>query len=99
MTSYTAMAKDLLPIPDSTEIVTDPDKHEDSQALADEPTASHALAVADHDEKGHVQDADGDGIQDLGWHESDTNIPNPLIGRVPNEELWLLIRRFNKVMK
>lgn len=43
---------DLLPVPADTAVVTDPDKQEVSQTLEEEPTASHALAVADHEEKG-----------------------------------------------
>ena len=99
MASLAATAKDILPIPDNFEIVTNPEKQETSASLADEPTMSHALAVADHDEKGHVQQVQEEGIQDLGWHEDDENVPNPLVGGVPNEELWLLLRRFNKVLQ
>ena len=97
MASYAAVAKDLLPIPDNIDIVTDPERHEESQALTDEPTTSHALAVADHDEKGRAQVAEGDKTQNLGWHEPDEHIPN-LVGGLANEDLWILIRRFNKVM-
>lgn len=31
----------------------------------------------------------------LGWNTSPTEIPNPLIGGIENEEIWALIRRFN----
>jgi len=88
------------------------------------PTASHALATTDHEEKGAVQLdgpafagsngtelshsrnitddtagglANGEApIADLGWHESPEAIPDPLVGGVSNEDLWTLIRRFDK---
>lgn len=34
----------------------------------------------------------------LGWNTSPTEIPNPLIGGIENEEIWALIRRFNSVI-
>lgn len=36
-------------------------------------------------------------VKDLGWHEKEEQVPNPLVGGLPNEELWTLVRRFNKV--
>ena len=36
-------------------------------------------------------------VKDLGWNESPEHVPAPLVGGLPNEELWMLIRRFNKV--
>lgn len=62
------------------------------------PTESHALANADHGLKGATQiDHDEPGVKDLGWTEPPENIPKPLVGGLPNEQLWLLVRRFNKV--
>jgi len=61
------------------------------------PTESHALANADHEEKGAAQHDHGDvEVKNLGWNEKPTNVPQ-LVGGLPNEELWTLIRRFNKV--
>lgn len=61
------------------------------------PTESHALANADHDEKGAAQyDYGGNEARNLGWYEEPMIIPQ-LVGGLPNEELWALIRRFNKV--
>ena len=94
-----ATVKDILPIPENPGIVTDPEHHETSQTLADEPTISHSLAVANHDEKGHAQVAHDGEVADLGWHEPDNKIPDPLVGGLPNDDLWILIRRFNKVMQ
>jgi hypothetical protein len=64
----------------------------------DQPTASHELADADHDEKGVAQ-LRSDGIEgkDLGWQEDKAGkFSETLIGGLSNEELWTLIRRFNK---
>jgi hypothetical protein len=66
------------------------------------PTESHALATADHDEKGlaqlHGQHNTEAEVKDLGWNERPDKIPAPLVGGLPNEELWMLVRRFNKQM-
>jgi hypothetical protein len=66
------------------------------------PTDSHALAAADHDEKGiaqlHSQYNTEAEVKDLGWNERPEKIPSPLVGGLPNEELWMLVRRFNKQM-
>jgi hypothetical protein len=62
------------------------------------PTDSHELANADHEEKGAAQlDHGQTEVRDLGWNESPSEVPNPVVGGLPNEELWILIRRFNKV--
>lgn len=66
------------------------------------PTESHALATADHDEKGavqmHGQFNTSLEVKDLGWNKPPEKIPAPLVGGLPNEELWMLVRRFNKQM-
>lgn len=60
------------------------------------PTMSHALAEADHDEKGSAQIEHFEGeVKDLGWNEPG-NIVQPLVGGLQNADLWLLLRRFNK---
>ncbi|ORY61026.1 uncharacterized protein BCR38DRAFT_526516 [Pseudomassariella vexata] len=90
---------DFLPVPHSTELVTNPGKQDVSTALADEPTLSHALAMDDHEEKGaSQQDHAEEDVANLGWNETKDHIVNPLIGNLENEDLWLLIRRFNKQM-
>ncbi len=68
--------------------------------LHDAPTESHALAVADYDEKGVAEeDHDEDEVRDLGWHENIEEMPHPLVAGLTNEDLWMLIRRFNKVCR
>lgn len=62
------------------------------------PTISHVLANQDHDEKGAAQFDHGQTeVKDLGWNEHVSDVPTPLVGGLPNEELWTLVRRFNKV--
>ncbi|KAF2431182.1 hypothetical protein EJ08DRAFT_190219 [Tothia fuscella] len=90
--------KDLLAIPDSTQPVTDPEKTETSRALPDQPTTSHALAMAEPEEKGAAQIGHDEDIVNLGWNEPPSHIANPLVGGLPNEDLWVLVRRFNKQM-
>lgn len=62
------------------------------------PTQSHALANADHEEKGVAQrNQNIDEVKDLGWNEHLKDVPTPLVGGLLNEELWTLVRRFDKV--
>lgn len=63
------------------------------------PTASHALAEealsTETEEQGVSQmDHDHTEVKNLGWN--DEGIPKPLVGGIENEELWTLMRRFNK---
>jgi hypothetical protein len=89
--------KDFLPIPDTLDPVVNPDKMETANSITEAPTASHALALADHDLKGAAQDDHDMEVKDLGWQDNVAEIPRPLVGGLPNEELWILLRRFNKV--
>lgn len=62
------------------------------------PTDSHALALEDHEEKGAAQEIHNEPeVKDLGWDEKPEHVPQPLVGGLPNEELWVLVRRFNQV--
>jgi hypothetical protein len=97
MASQGVNIKDLLPIPDSTQPVTEPEKTEVSTTMRDEPTISHMLAQAEHEEKGAAQLEHGEEVVNLGWNEPAAKIENPLVGGLPNEDLWVLVRRFNKV--
>jgi hypothetical protein len=90
--------RDLLPLPHSTQPVSEPEREETSRSLHDDATLSHALATEDHAHKGAAQRAHDEAeVADLGWHEEKQNIARPLVGGLDNEDLWLLIRRFNKV--
>jgi len=93
--------KDLLADPD-----TDPTEtqiEEPSTTLLDAPTESHALALqaakeAAPEEKGAAQIEHAEEVVDLGWNEPKELVARPLVGGLSNEDLWLLIRRFNKQM-
>jgi hypothetical protein len=75
---------------DEPEII---EKHEQET-----PTMSHELANADHVEKGAAQEDHGQTeVRDLGWNSPLSGMPSPMVGGLSNDELWTLIRRFNKV--
>jgi hypothetical protein len=62
---------------------------------------SHDLAHSNHEIKGEAQKQpifeSGTNSKDLGWHKDLPDMPEPLIGGVTNENLFAMIRRFNKV--
>ncbi|KAH6695704.1 hypothetical protein F5X68DRAFT_266984 [Plectosphaerella plurivora] len=68
----------------------------------DQPTASHQLAEEATDkppeEKGHAEVNHGDvEVKNLGWNsEHPDHVPSPLVGGLSNEDLWILVRRFDK---
>lgn len=62
------------------------------------PTESHVLSQVEQDEKGLSQKAgDTAEITNIGWGESPDAIEEPLVAGISNEDLWMLIRRFDKV--
>lgn len=89
--------RDLLPIPSDTQPVSDPAKIETSTTLLEDPSLSHALATEDHDDKGLAQQDHAEEVLNLGWNQKKQEIAEPLVGGLDNEELWLLVRRFDKV--
>lgn len=52
--------------------------------------------VSDTHEKGSAQTDHREEV-DLGWNVGHKEISDPLIGGLGNEDVWILIRRFNKV--
>lgn len=61
------------------------------------PTDSHVLSQVEQDEKGLIQKAgETPEITDFGWNNL-TDHDEPLIHGLSNEDLWILIRRFDKV--
>lgn len=92
--------KDILPIPADTEFIADTEQPETSSTLGEAATLSHALATDDHESKGRAQqDHESPEVLDLGWNEKKQDIAQPLVGGMNNEELWLLVRRFDKARK
>lgn len=69
----------------------------------DRPTDSHYLAdmatkEKPIEEKGHAELDHGDiEVKNLGWNNPPSRVPQPMIGGLTNEELWILVRRFDKV--
>lgn len=86
---------DLLPVP-ATNPADDTSSNDQNQNPASGPTLSHALATDDHEEKGRVQYGQTSEVRDLGWNEKKQDIAAPLVGGLDNEELWMLVRRFDK---
>ena len=72
-------------------------KDEAAPPLHEGPTASHALATSPTEETGLVQLGHNEEVRDLGWNEPKEAIPAPLVGGMENEDLWVLVRRFDKV--
>lgn len=71
--------------------------------MLDTPTESHTLAMQAAksplpEERGAAQVEHGDEVVNLGWNEPKEQIAQPLVGGMENEDLWLLVRRFNKQM-
>ena len=64
----------------------------------DGPTDSHILAQIEQDEKGLSQKAgDTSETTDIGWNDSGVHLEQSIVAGISNEDLWMLIRRFNKV--
>ncbi|GLI72854.1 hypothetical protein PoHVEF18_001038 [Penicillium ochrochloron] len=60
------------------------------------PTDSHVLSQVEQDEKGLIQKAgDTPNITDVGWNNR-ADYTEQLIAGLSNEDLWMLIRRFDK---
>ena len=65
--------------------------------LGQETSTSHILATQQHELKGAAQEAGKEAhITNLGWQANAKGV-DTLVGGLPNEELWTLVRRFNKV--
>jgi hypothetical protein len=99
MSAAGVVYKDLLPVPR----ITEEDRIEQSTTsttLTDEPTDSHALAMEaakNPEQVGAAQLQHREEVRDLGWNEPPEAVPKPLVGGLSNEDLWVLVRRFNKV--
>ena len=75
---------------------TDDESNNDPEP--DGPTDSHILSQVDQDEKGLAQKAGETAeITNIGWGHEPDQIEEPLVAGLPNEDLWMLIRRFDKV--
>lgn len=61
------------------------------------PTDSHVLAQVEQDEKGLSQKTgDSTEVTDIGWTTPADHIEEPIIAGLSNDDLWMLIRRFDQ---
>lgn len=61
------------------------------------PTDSHVLSQVEQKDKGLIQKAGETArVTDVGWNNL-ADHAEPLIAGLSNEDLWMLIRRFDKV--
>lgn len=71
------------------------------QDLEEEWTGPDGDGKSEEEAVGAVQVLGGKGddgrVRDLGWNGEGRDVPDPLVGGLSNEELWVLVRRFNKV--
>jgi hypothetical protein len=96
MSTAGVVYKDLLPVPH----VTEPEHEATSKTMTERPTDSHELAMAAAkapEEMGAAQVGHGNEVKNLGWNEPQEAVENPLVGGLTNDDLWVLVRRFNKV--
>lgn len=64
--------------------------------LAEETSTSHQLANQSTDLRGAAQKAGKeDGTTNLGWQKNAKGV-DTLVGGLDNDDLWILIRRFDK---
>lgn len=70
------------------------------EKLPEGPTDSHILSQVGQDEKALLQKAsDTATTTDLGWNNTAVHFEEPLVAGLSNEDLWMLIRRFDKVSR
>jgi hypothetical protein len=87
----------------------DAEDHVDTEQFAnakselDLPTDSHALVHEELEEKGLIhkvskaEDETFAGAADVGWTQEPHEFEEQIVGGIKNDDLWTLIRRFNKV--
>lgn len=64
--------------------------------LGQNSSTSHQLATENYAVGGAAQEAGKvDSITNLGWQANAVGV-DTLVGGIPNEDLWTLVRRFNK---
>ena len=72
----------------------------DEKGAAHYAPEQHSVTNTGFDDQGAAQLGHNEPeVKDLGWNEHPQDVPKPLVGGLPNEELWLLVRRFNKVLQ
>ncbi|KAH8424100.1 uncharacterized protein LDX57_001857 [Aspergillus melleus] len=70
---------------------------EQKDIKADSPTDSHLLSQLEQDEKGLAEKAGiTQDVSDIGWGQSHDDFEERIVSGLSNQDLWMLIRRFNK---
>ena len=92
-----ATVKNLLPVPATDPTDLDVGGQDSTTIPGAGPTFSHALAAENRDNGNQTQHCPEKDVLDLGWNEPKQKITAPLVAGMDNEEVWLLVRRFNKV--
>lgn len=71
--------------------------------VSEKATESHALAnesvnagADDHGALAKPFDEDLVEVRDLGWNNEDSQVAQPVVNGISNEQLWKLVRRFDK---
>jgi hypothetical protein len=72
------------------------DKMNEQSPMPEGPTDSHVLAQVEQDEKGLSQKTDSTEVTDIGWSTPVDHIEEPIIAGLSNDDLWMLIRRFDQ---
>lgn len=65
----------------------------DSHHLADMAAKERPIEERGHAEMSHEEVE----VKNLGWNSQAQKVAQPMIGGLTNEELWILVRRFDKV--
>lgn len=79
-------------------VTNDINKVENLKSEHNAPTDSHALARAEVEEPSLIHTSpDDEATTDIGWRQQPHEFDEHIVGGIPNEDLWMLIRRFNKV--
>lgn len=76
--------------------ITTPKQVPKQALLNQETSTSHILATQHQDVQGAVQQAGKEAFtSNLGWQKNAKGV-DTLVGGLENDDLWMLIRRFNK---
>lgn len=72
--------------------------HEDSKPTDSHELADQAARDKPEEEKGFAEVAHNDlEVKNLGWNTDDpAKVANPLVGGLKNDDLWVLVRRFDQ---
>lgn len=74
------------------------ESHEEERPTDSHHLADMAVKEKPVEEKGHAEVEHGEiEVKNLGWNTQADKVSQPMVGGLTNEELWILVRRFDKV--